>query len=183
MRSERERTTGDVAQRHQPRGRRWVVRDERDQRERRARTARSLWRQQATRATREKKLSPRLPLPLGHHSERFLLPRGDPATQRWPTKVRRLRNMMSGLPSCSRTHKLRYRRLRSLMGLIAFADTKKRKSESVADVQQRTDFLIKPESVTPALDCSQWPLLLKVRLVSHPSRCTPSWLTGPVSAH
>lgn len=47
------------------------------------------------------------------------------------------------------------------MGCLA--DKKKRKSESVADVQQRTDFLIKPESVTPALDCSQWPLLLKVR--------------------
>ncbi len=27
--------------------------------------------------------------------------------------------------------------------------------------QASTDFLIKPESVTPALDASKWPLLLK----------------------
>ncbi|KAL6763199.1 centromere/microtubule binding protein [Haematococcus lacustris] len=32
---------------------------------------------------------------------------------------------------------------------------------SVGELQQSTDFLIKPESVTPKLDTSKWPLLLK----------------------
>lgn len=36
--------------------------------------------------------------------------------------------------------------------------------KSVGEVQRNTDFLIKPEKVTPALDTSQWPLLLKVMM-------------------
>eukprot|EP01116_Phalansterium_solitarium_P010046 TRINITY_DN2443_c0_g1_i1.p1 TRINITY_DN2443_c0_g1~~TRINITY_DN2443_c0_g1_i1.p1 ORF type:complete len:487 (-),score=198.92 TRINITY_DN2443_c0_g1_i1:388-1848(-) len=40
--------------------------------------------------------------------------------------------------------------------------TKKKKSrQSVGEIQQETDYLIKPEKVTPKLDCSKWPLLLK----------------------
>ncbi len=47
------------------------------------------------------------------------------------------------------------------------ADKKKKKDKgekthSVAEAQQATDFLIPPQKATPALDTSQWPLLLKV---------------------
>uniref|UniRef100_A0A4W3H098 H/ACA ribonucleoprotein complex subunit DKC1 n=1 Tax=Callorhinchus milii TaxID=7868 RepID=A0A4W3H098_CALMI len=38
---------------------------------------------------------------------------------------------------------------------------KKKTDEGVGDIQQTTDFLIKPESKTVKLDTSQWPLLLK----------------------
>eukprot|EP01117_Protostelium_nocturnum_P011189 TRINITY_DN4063_c0_g1_i1.p1 TRINITY_DN4063_c0_g1~~TRINITY_DN4063_c0_g1_i1.p1 ORF type:complete len:543 (+),score=261.80 TRINITY_DN4063_c0_g1_i1:1484-3112(+) len=36
-----------------------------------------------------------------------------------------------------------------------------KKESSVAEQQQKGDFLIKPENVTPVLDTSKWPLLLK----------------------
>eukprot|EP00878_Enallax_costatus_P001743 GHUV01001899.1.p1 GENE.GHUV01001899.1~~GHUV01001899.1.p1 ORF type:complete len:331 (+),score=57.85 GHUV01001899.1:337-1329(+) len=38
---------------------------------------------------------------------------------------------------------------------------KKEKKEAVGDVQQVTDFLIKPDKSAPVLDTSKWPLLLK----------------------
>ncbi|XP_022093750.1 H/ACA ribonucleoprotein complex subunit 4-like [Acanthaster planci] len=38
---------------------------------------------------------------------------------------------------------------------------KKPKESSLGDIQQETSFLIRPESKTPKLDTSQWPLLLK----------------------
>ncbi|CAA2969446.1 H ACA ribonucleo complex subunit 4-like [Olea europaea subsp. europaea] len=49
------------------------------------------------------------------------------------------------------------------------SDTKKKKTKSknsdpinpTADVKETTDFLIKPQSYTPAIDTSQWPILLK----------------------
>ena len=39
----------------------------------------------------------------------------------------------------------------------------KKDGAQTSEVQRATDFLIKPESVTPKLDTSKWPLLLKVR--------------------
>ncbi|XP_038050438.1 H/ACA ribonucleoprotein complex subunit DKC1-like [Patiria miniata] len=38
---------------------------------------------------------------------------------------------------------------------------KKQKESTLGDIQQETSFLIQPESKTPKLDTSQWPLLLK----------------------
>jgi hypothetical protein len=48
---------------------------------------------------------------------------------------------------------------------LYFIDKKEKRekvsAEDVGKAQQDNNFMIKPESATPALDTSQWPLLLK----------------------
>uniref|UniRef100_A0A7S2NPL2 PUA domain-containing protein n=1 Tax=Cyanoptyche gloeocystis TaxID=77922 RepID=A0A7S2NPL2_9EUKA len=66
----------------------------------------------------------------------------------------------------------------------------KKTEESVADQQISTDFLIKPETKTPALDTSKWPLLLKnydklnVRTAHYtPIPCGASPLKRPIQEY
>jgi H/ACA ribonucleoprotein complex subunit 4 len=40
-------------------------------------------------------------------------------------------------------------------------DKKKKGGDGVGEQQQKGDFAIVPQSVTPALDASNWPLLLR----------------------
>ena len=48
------------------------------------------------------------------------------------------------------------------MAEVKSAKKAKKGEASTSEVQRATDFLIKPEAVTPKLDTSKWPLLLKV---------------------
>jgi len=56
---------------------------------------------------------------------------------------------------------------------ICHAESEKKKKKSVGTKQTEEDFAIAPETVTPTLDTSKWPLLLKVR--SGPAQSFRFW--------
>lgn len=71
------------------------------------------------------------------------------------------------------------------MAEVKSAKKAKKGEASTSEVQRATDFLIKPEAVTPKLDTSKWPLLLKVLTpqtpASRPDNVPPSMHTRDYS--